>query len=79
MTKCNREKGDSLFIREACSESNASYFMMLEADTGDTAVEIERSHQYSIAFCCCVTDGSRGTARQNGVSHGKEHEVKVGH
>ena len=61
MTKCNREKGDSLFIRETCSESNASYFMMLEADTGDTAVEIERSHQYSIAFCCCVTDGSRGT------------------
>ena len=26
----------------------------------DMAVEIESSLQYSITFCCCVTDGSRG-------------------
>jgi len=31
-----------------------------EADVGGMAVEVEPSHQYSIACCCCVTDGSRG-------------------
>jgi len=34
--------------------------MTLEADVGGTAVEIEPSCQYSITFCCCMTDGSRG-------------------
>lgn len=31
-----------------------------EADVGDVAVETEPSGQYSIAFCCCAADGSRG-------------------
>ena len=31
-----------------------------EAGVGDTAVEVEPSHQYSIACCCHATDGSRG-------------------
>ncbi|MEQ5146204.1 hypothetical protein ABN231_18085 [Proteus mirabilis] len=31
-----------------------------EVDVGGMAVEVEPSHQYSITFCCCVTDGSRG-------------------
>jgi len=31
-----------------------------EAGVGGMAVEFEPSHQYSITFCCCVTDGSRG-------------------
>ena len=31
-----------------------------ELDAGDMAVEAEFSHQYSITFRCCVTDGSRG-------------------
>ena len=35
--------------------------MMSEADVGGIAVEAEPSHQYSVTFCCCVTDGSRGT------------------
>ena len=41
--------------------------MTSEEDVGDVAVEAEPSHQYSIAFCCCVTDDSRGTVGQNGV------------
>jgi len=34
--------------------------MTSEVDAGDTAVEVEPSRQYSIIFCYCVTDGSRG-------------------
>ena len=41
--------------------------MMSEADVGSMAVQVEPSHQYSITFCCCVTDGSRGVVQQNGV------------
>ena len=29
-----------------------------QADVSGMAVEIEPSHQCSITFCCCVTDGS---------------------
>ena len=32
--------------------------VMSETD-GGMAVEIQPSHQYTIAFCCCETDGSR--------------------
>ena len=31
-----------------------------EVDAGVMAVETEPSNKYSITFCCCVTDGSRG-------------------
>ena len=31
-----------------------------EADVGDMAVEIEPSREYSVIFCCHVTDDSRG-------------------
>ena len=31
-----------------------------EADVGVMIVEVEPSHQYSLIFCCCATDGSRG-------------------
>ena len=34
--------------------------MMSEADVGGMAVKAEPSHQHSMTFCCCVTDGSRG-------------------
>jgi len=30
-----------------------------EAGAGDMAAEVELSQQYSITFCCHVTDGSR--------------------
>jgi len=33
---------------------------MSEMDVGSMAVDVELSHQYSITFCCPVTDGSRG-------------------
>ena len=35
------------------------------------------SHQYSVTFCSCVTDGSRGAVWQNGVRHGSAYEAKV--
>jgi len=38
--------------------------MTSEADGGGMAVEVEPSHQHSITFCCCVTDGSRGAVWQ---------------
>ena len=31
----------------------------LEAVVGGMAIEVEPSHQYSVTFCCCETDGSR--------------------
>ena len=34
--------------------------MTSEAGAGGMAVEVEPSCQYSITFCCRVTDGSRG-------------------
>lgn len=33
---------------------------MSETDVGGMAGEIEPPHQYSVTFCFCVTDGSRG-------------------
>ena len=50
-----------------------------EVDAGSTAVEAEPSHQYSITFCCCMTDGSRGEVWQNGVWYGSMYEAKVCH
>ena len=29
-------------------------------DIGGIAVEVESSHQYSVTFCCCLLDSSRG-------------------
>jgi len=39
--------------------------------------QVEPSHQYSITFCCCVTDGSKVTVWRNGIWHGSTHEAKV--
>ena len=36
-----------------------------EVDAGGMAVEGETSHQYSLMFCCCVTEGSRGASLTN--------------
>jgi len=35
---------------------------MSEENVGGMTAEAEPSHQYSIMFCCHVTDGSRGTS-----------------
>ena len=53
--------------------------MMLEADVGSMAVEAGHFHQYSVTFCCCVTDGSRGAVWQSGVWLGSMYEAKVCH
>ena len=34
--------------------------MILEADVGGMAIEVEHSHQYPITFCYHVTDCSTG-------------------
>ena len=47
------------------------------ADVCDEAVEVEPSHQYSITFCCHVTDGRRGAVWQVDVWHGIVYEAKV--
>ena len=50
-----------------------------EAYVGGMAVEVEPSHQYSIRFYFCVTDGSRGAVWQNGIWYGSVSEAKVYH
>ena len=52
---------------------------MSEVDVGGMAAEVEPSCQYSITFCCCVTEGSRGAGCQNGIWHGSAYEAKVCH
>ena len=52
---------------------------MSEVDVGSMAVEVEPYHQYSITFCCCASDGSRGAVWQNGVWHGSAYEAEVCH
>ena len=39
-----------------------------EVDTGGMVVQVEHSCQYSITFCCCVTDGSREGQSENMAS-----------
>jgi len=53
------------------------WLLMSEVGVGGMAVEGEPSHQYPDAFCCCMTDGSRGAFWQNGVWHGSVYEAKV--
>ena len=48
-----------------------------EVDVGGMAMEVELSQEYSVMFCCCVTDGSRGAVWQNGVCHGSAYGAKV--
>jgi len=48
-----------------------------EADVGDMAVEVEPHCQYSIKFCCCVKDDSKGAVWQNGIWNGSAYEAKV--
>ena len=43
------------------------------------AVEAEPSQQYSVVFCCHVTDGSRGAVWQNGIWYGSAYEADVCH
>ena len=50
-----------------------------EVDVGGMAVEIESSHQHSMTYCCCVTDGSREAVWQNGVWLASVYEAKEFH
>lgn len=45
-----------------CSESSASYFMMVgpQCQRQMLAEEVAPFHKYSVTFFCNVTDGSRG-------------------
>ena len=51
--------------------------MLSEVYVGGVTAEVEPFHQYSITFCCCVTDGSRRAVWQNDVWHGSVYEAKV--
>jgi len=53
--------------------------MTSEVGVGGMAVESEPSHQHSVTFCCCVTDGNRGADWQNVVWHGNAYKTKVYH
>ena len=53
--------------------------MTLEVDVDGTAAEAELPHQYSIIFCCPLTDGNSGTVWQNGIWHGSAYVAKVCH
>jgi len=53
--------------------------MTSEVDVGGIAVEAELSHQYSITFCCHVTDGSKGALWQNDTWQGSVYKAKVCH
>lgn len=44
--------------------------MTSEADVGIMVVEAEPSWQYCITFCCCQTNGNRGTFWHKGIWHG---------
>ena len=37
-----------------------SWSVTSEVDVGDMTGEVASAHQYSVTFCCCVADGSRG-------------------
>ena len=50
-----------------CSKNNASYWLVPWCQTDADAMAVEQSHQYSITFCCCATDGNRGAIWQNGT------------
>ena len=45
-----------------------------KADADGITVEVKPSLQHPITFCCCMTDGSRGTVWQNGIWHGSKYE-----
>ena len=68
---------------KGCSESNASFFIILptmsEVDAYNTAVEAEPSHLFSIACCCRVTDGSTGAVWHNSFWHWSASEAKACH
>lgn len=44
--------------------------IMSEVDIDGVAVDTEPSHQYSIKFCCWVTDDSKRTLWQNDIRYG---------
>ena len=71
MQYCARESSKSYlyshicsFDYEGCYESNASRLLCLpsvpQVDVGGMAEGAVPSLQYSVTFCCCATDGSRG-------------------
>jgi len=57
--------------------NDTSLLATSEADVGGTAVEVEPSHLYFIAFCCRVTDGSEGAAWHSGVWYRGAYKAEV--
>ena len=53
------------------------WLMLSEVNVSGMAEEVEPSCQYSITFCCCMTDGSRGAVWQNGIWYGRADEAII--
>ena len=70
---CNN---DTVYFTRAALKVMSPIFLywptISEENVGGTAAEAECSHQYSITFCCHMTDGSRGA-----VWHGSAEEARV--
>ena len=76
-------KQSELLLHKCCSEGNVSYFIMLADNIrGGCWWYSSRCwtfYQYSIAFSCCVIDGSIGAGWHNGIWHGSAYETKMCH
>ena len=53
------------------------WLMLSEVNVSGMAEEVEPSCQYSVTFCCCMTDGSRRAVWQDGVWRRNAYEVKL--
>ena len=65
------------YVPEVMPPTLLCWSTMSEVAVGGMAVDVESSHQYSLTFCCCVTDGNRGAVWQNDVWHGSAGQAKV--
>jgi len=64
------------YVPEVMPPTLLCWSTMSEVAVGGMAVDVESSHQYSLTFCCCVTDGNRGAVWQNDVWHGSAYKAK---
>jgi len=53
------------------------WLMLSEVNVSGMAEEVEPSCQYSVTFCCCMTDGSRRAVWQDGVWRRNAYEAKM--
>ena len=72
--------GAKVFIYTSAALKVMFYYVGLwcsEVDVSSMAVEVTEYWLDGSTFCCCVTDGSRGTVWQNGIWHRRMDEAEV--